>query len=167
MKTIILQGMCYSGKTTLGSLLGEALDLSFVDSRDLFMREHGISEIDYLSSQGRYNFIEAEKKSLRQRFDNMVVSLGGSAIYYPEEMNNLYKEYTIVWLNVPLHIIKERKHLDSMIRPILYPLGIVTFEELYKQRVALYPQYAHKIINVGEKDTPSMVIGKILEILGR
>ena len=54
--------MCYSGKSTLGKLLAERLGLPFLDSRDLFFREHGISEIEFLSKYGRDLFIEAEKE---------------------------------------------------------------------------------------------------------
>lgn len=50
---IILQGMCYSGKTTLGKLVADKLGVPFVDSRDLFRNTHGMSECDYLRLNGR------------------------------------------------------------------------------------------------------------------
>ena len=48
--TIILHGMCYSGKSTLGKLLAERLGIPFLDSRDLFFREHRISEIEFFKT---------------------------------------------------------------------------------------------------------------------
>lgn len=45
---IILQGMCYSGKTTLGNLLAAHLSIPFLDSRDLFQRVWHMSETEYL-----------------------------------------------------------------------------------------------------------------------
>jgi shikimate kinase len=55
--TIILQGMCYAGKTTLGELLGKKLNLPVLDSRDIFMDKYNISEVDYLEKYGREKFI--------------------------------------------------------------------------------------------------------------
>ena len=78
--TIILQGMCYSGKSTLGKMVAAKLDIPFLDSKDLFIKIHGISEIDFLSLYGRDAFIEAEKESIRGSFGEIVLSLGGSAI---------------------------------------------------------------------------------------
>ena len=148
-KTIIFQGMCYSGKTTLGNMLADVLGCRFLDSRDLFLKSHNISEIDFLSSMGQPKFKQAERQTLQQNFNNMVLSLGGSAIYYPEEMEELYKKYTIIWLNVPFDVILERRKEGGFSRPIVYPSGIKSFKELYNQRSALYPKYSH-IININD-----------------
>ena len=130
MKTIILHGMCYAGKTTLSKMVGEILQMPFIDSKDLFINEYGISETQYLKLHGRDKFKIAEKKSLQQNFDGKVLSLGGSAIYYPEEMQDLYNNYTIVWLKVPFKVIEQRKISEGIERPVIYPDGINTFEEL-------------------------------------
>jgi shikimate kinase len=113
--TIILQGMCYSGKTTLGKMVADKIQIPFLDSRDLFIRTHGISEIDFLRKHGRDIFIEAEKESIRQSFGQIVLSLGGSAIYYPKEMTELKLKNIIVWLNVTFEIIKKRKEASNCI----------------------------------------------------
>ena len=95
--TIIFQGMCYSGKSTLGKMVADTLGLPFLDSRDMFFNMHGVSEIDYLQTHGRESFIEAEKKSLYHDFKG-IFSLGGSAVYYPEQMNMLKSKYIIAFL---------------------------------------------------------------------
>ena len=162
--TIILHGMCYSGKSTLGKLLAERLGIPFLDSRDLFFREHRISEIEFLSKYGRDLFIKAEKKSLNQSFGNIVLSVGGSAIYYPEQMSNLSK-YNIIWLDVSYDLIIDRKSREGKERPIVYPDGIITFEELYNQRVKLYPKYTNHRIIVNQKESPEETINKILTVI--
>ena len=161
---IILHGMCYSGKSTLGRLLAERLNIPFLDSKDLFFRKHGINEIEFLSKHGRDLFIKAEKESLNQSFDNIVLSLAGSSIYYPEQMKNLSK-YNIIWVDVSYDLIKERKSKEGKERPIVYPDGVNTFEELYNQRVKLYPKYiSHRII-VNQKESPEETINKILSVI--
>ena len=37
-KVFLFQGMCYSGKTTLGKMTANELGVSFLDSRDLFFK---------------------------------------------------------------------------------------------------------------------------------
>ena len=162
--TIILHGMCYSGKSTLGRILAERLNIPFLDSKDLFLKEHGISEIKFLSKYGRDLFIEAEKKSLNQSFSNIVLSLGGSAIYYPEQMGKLSK-YNIVWLDVSYNLIIDRKSKEDKERPIVYPDGINTFEELYNQRIKLYPKYTNHRIIINQKESPEETINKILSVI--
>jgi shikimate kinase len=160
--TIILQGMCYSGKSTLGKMVAAKLDIPFLDSKDLFIKIHGISEIDFLSLYGRDAFIEAEKESIRGSFGEIVLSLGGSATYYPEEMKMLKENNRIVWLNVPFKIIEERKEAENKERPVVYPDGITTFQELYEQRAKLYPKYAHYTIDVESTESPEKTRDKII-----
>ena len=90
-KTFIFQGMCYSGKSTLGKMVADTIGVPFLDSRDLFFKVHGTSEIEFLKEHGREKFIDAEKKSLYHEFKG-VFSLGGSAVYYPKEMKLLKED---------------------------------------------------------------------------
>ena len=61
MRTFIFQGMCYSGKSTLGKKVADSLGMDFLDSRDQFVKVIGDSEINFLNEHGREKFIEAEK----------------------------------------------------------------------------------------------------------
>lgn len=163
-RTFILNGMCYSGKSTLGKMLADRLGVEFLDSRDLFFKTYGESEISYLKRNGKESFTEAERKSLHTDFTG-VFSCGGSAIYYPEEMDNLHKKYEIIWLDAEFDTIVERKKKEGWERPIIFPEGINSFEELYEQRKKLYEKhYTHRIkITAGEE--PSETLTKILNSL--
>lgn len=159
----ILEGMCYAGKTTLGKMLGEALNIPSMDSRDLFVQKHGISENEYLKTHGREQFKEAEKQTLYHDFSNIVFSLGGSAIYYPDEMQMLKEKCTLIWLNVPFEVIEYRKSLEDWERPIVFPDGIESFKQLYEQRYELYKKCHNIEIQVSASDTPKDVINMILK----
>ena len=159
---IILQGMCYSGKTTLGQLVADGLGLPFVDAKDLFMRTHGMSAMDYLRLNGRDSFRAAERETLQQPFGDIVLSLSGSAVYYPKVMTALRQHHTIIWLHVPLKTIEERKETEAKERPIIYPEGIATFRALYAQRAQLYPHYSTVTIEVPGTEPPSTTRDKIL-----
>lgn len=162
---IVLQGMCYSGKTTLGAILAREYNIPFVDSRDLFQRVHNMSETEYLSSRGREAFCNAEKESIRQitlEKDNMVLSLGGSACYYEAEMEALKEHHTVIWLNVAFPEIQRRREAEGTDRPIVFPEGIETFQQLYRQRKELYRQYCHVEIEVENKTPIKEVVQKIV-----
>lgn len=165
MSSVILIGMCYAGKTTIGKLLGQRLKKTVLDSRDIFKHEYGVSENEYLQKHGKEQFSVAEEKSLLQDFENKVVSVGGSAIYYEKAMASLLcnRKYTIVWLDVPFDVIEKRKKLESWERPIVYPDGINTFEELYKERYKKYEKYHQVRISVSQYDTPMDVVEKIMQ----
>lgn len=160
-KTFIFQGMCYSGKSTLGKMTADSLGLNFLDSRDLFFKVHGISEIEYLKKYGQEKFIEAEKNSLNYDFKG-VFSCGGSAVYYPEEMKKLKEKYNVIWLDVDYEVIKNRKALEGKERPIVFPDGINTFEELYYQRKELYENFYDYKIKVTEDEPIKKTLQKIL-----
>lgn len=163
-KSIIFQGMCYSGKSTLGKMTADALGVDFLDSRDLFFKIYGISEIDYLKNYGREQFSESEKKSLNHNFDG-VFSCGGSAVYYGNEMNMLKNKYHIIWLDVDYKVIVDRKEKEGRERPIVFPEGINSFEELYNERAKLYRKYATHVIKVTENESVSITLQKILRSL--
>ena len=163
-KSIIFQGMCYSGKSTLGKMTADALGVDFLDSQDLFFKIYGISEIDYLKNYGREQFSESEKRSLNHNFDG-VFSCGGSAVYYDSEMNILKNKYHIIWLDVDYKVIVDRKEKEGRERPIVFPEGINSFEELYNERAKLYRKYATHVIKVTENESVSITVQKILRSL--
>lgn len=164
MKPIIFQGMCYSGKSTLGKMTADTLGVPFLDSRDLFFKVYGISEIEYLKKHGKEKFIIAEKDSLYHNFDG-VFSCGGSAVYYDKEMKLLKEKYHIIWLDVSYNNIINRKNKEARERPIVYPEGINSFEELYNQRKELYPMYTNYRIEVDDNEEITVTLQKILRTL--
>jgi shikimate kinase len=161
MPVVVLQGMCYAGKTTLGAMVGEKLGLPFLDSRDLFRQTHGVSELEYLAEHGSKGFGMAERACLEQDFEDVVLALAGSSVYYDEQMERLHERYPVVHLNVPLPVIQRRRAADPAERPIVYPEGVDTFDALYRQRAALYPRWADVRIDVTADDTPDEVSRRI------
>lgn len=163
--TIFLNGMCYAGKSTIGKLLGLKLQKQCLDSKDLFHLKYGLSESEYLHQFGKNQFKIAEEQSLLQNFGDIIVSLGGSAIYYDNIMNILKDQFIIIWLDVPFHVIQKRKNSETLQRPIIYPDGINTFEDLYTERYQKYMKYHTIRIKVSESDTINDVVDQILKHL--
>jgi len=158
---IVLVGMCYSGKTTIGKLLSNRLFVESVDFADLFKKRIGKTELEYLNDHGKKYFKEAEQKVMSSSYDNMILSLSGSAIYQEDEMKELAKKATIIFLDAPLEVILDRQQKEGKVRPILYPDGIDTFEELYNQRRPLYSKHANIIVPIHKDDTPNNILERI------
>lgn len=163
----ILVGMCYSGKTTIGKLLGNRLMIPSVDFAELFKKKFNQTEMEYLGEHGKRFFKEAEAKIMSKDYDNMVLSLSGSAIYQEESMERLkeQKNTKVIFLDVPLEVVKQRRSMENKDRPILYPEGIDTFEDLYIHRRPLYSKYANIVVPITSKDTPQDVLDLIIEYL--
>lgn len=165
---VLLMGMCYAGKTTCGKLLGEKMLMLSKDFSDLFKTKYGKTEYEYLNEHGSEIFAAAEKQIMSQHYENMIISLSGSAMYCTEEMNKLKEKAKVVFINVPLRIIKQRRTAAAnKRRPIVYPEGIKTFDELYYQRRAIYLKYADSIITVTDNETPEQVVNRIITELYR
>lgn len=163
--TLFLIGMCYAGKTTIGNLLSRKLGKSWIDSRDIFKNMYGVTENEYLLLHGQDQFQKAEAASIAQDFGDIVVSLGGSAIYYTEQMERIRDQHTVIWLNVPLQVIEERKGRDTCQRPIVYPANVNSFSELYHQRHSLYKRYHSIQIRIHANDSPADVVNRIVDLL--
>lgn len=160
--TIFLIGMCYAGKTTLGKCLSEKMNKKWLDSRDIFISKFNMTENEYLTQHGKDLFQEAELLSITQDFGDQIISLGGSAIYYTKQMEDICDNHTVIWLNVPFDVILKRKSNEKWERPIVYPNGVNSFQELFVQRKELYKNNHNVKINIEETDTKDTVVEKIL-----
>lgn len=160
---VILIGMCYAGKTTIGRLLSLRLGVPAVDFAELFAKKFRKTELEYLKDHGSKYFKEAELHLMKIKHDNIILSLSGSSVYYEEEMLRLFndKNVKVIFLNPPLEVIKKRRDVEGEDRPILYPPGINNFDELYKERYGLYTKYANVIINIDGNQTPAEVASDI------
>lgn len=163
--TIFIQGMCFTGKSTMGKILADYLKLRFIDSRDIFYNMYNVYDLDYLREHGRDAFKTAEKQAFMQDFGNCVVALSGSALYYEDMMTDLKKNHIIIWLDTEYDAIVSRKHQEEsngIIRPIVYPDGIDTFRALFDSRNIIYKKYATQVVNINPNDDYDSVLRKIL-----
>ena len=171
--TIFIQGMCYSGKTTVGTLLAQRLKTKFLDSRYIFFNYWNIYDLDYLNDHGQKQFQKAEKDSLKQDFFEQgvgVVALSGSTLYLNDVMNNLYEQpykNLIIWLDTSLDIILQRKKLEMQERPIVYPEGVNSFQELYESRRNIYQLYSHLTVVIEMYDTKEQVVDKVITAISQ
>jgi len=145
-ENLILIGMPGSGKSTLGPRLAAALAFDFVDTDRLIeiMERRTLQEI--LETEGPEALREIEAAFLLSlNLCRHVIATGGSAVYNTSAMAHLKQIGFIVFLNVPVEILRERLHNFEQ-RGIIRAPG-QSLEDLFQERYFLYRTYADMVVN--------------------
>ena len=148
---IILIGMPGSGKSTIGVLLAKNLAYGFLDS-DLVIQEQAGRRlqdmIDDMGPDGFARFEDAVNATLIPH--RTVIATGGSAVYGERAMRHFKEIGTVVYLQTSFEEIT-RRIKDYNTRGLVIPEG-KTFEDVYRERVPLYEQYADLTVDTDGKD---------------
>lgn len=148
---IILIGMPASGKSCMGRALAKSLKMKNIDVDRVIERKTGRKLQDIINEDGLEEFKRIEEEALfSMGGKNLIISTGGSAIYYPRAMEHLRKIGLVVYLYATLNTIKSRLG-DFSKRGIALRDG-QTISELYSERCELYEKYAHIIIDCDGTD---------------
>lgn len=163
MQNITLIGMPGSGKSSVGEALAKRLGWECVDTDLLINPDRAQLQI-IIDTQGATVFRKLEEEailSLAAR-QHTIISPGGSVIYSPRSMEHLKAQSTVIFLNVPLEIIKRR--VDAQNRAIV-GLKEKGWDVLYAERMELYKKYADIEI-IPEGGPPEADAEQILAVLG-
>ncbi|XP_026565866.1 threonine synthase-like 1 [Pseudonaja textilis] len=117
-KNIVLMGPPGAGKTTVGKILGQKLDSSFIDvDDDVLEPTWNMTVAEKLKSIGNERFIEEEGKALLNlSASGSVVSLSGSNPMNAASMEHVKKNGIVVYLDVPTESIMDRLKLMKVDR---------------------------------------------------
>ena len=139
MKNIVIIGMPGSGKTTVGLLLSEKLNMKFVDMDEYIkiMENKSISEM-FAISEEYFRNVESKCAQILGKKSSLVIATGGGIVKRRENIDYLKKNSLIVFLNrPPERIIKD---IDITTRPLLKE-GKDKVYTLYNERLHLYKKY--------------------------
>lgn len=154
---IILIGFMGSGKTTIGQALAEQkrLQLIDIDQRIEIEQKNSIKEI--FSSYGEAHFRELEKQAIEQLqgIDGYVISVGGGAVMYYNNLEVLKNIGTTVFLDAPVQ--KILNNLKGKFRPLVGDtIDEQKIKELLEFRYATYKK-ADLTINTENLDIQQTV----------
>ena len=137
----ILIGMPGSGKSCMGRAIARKLSMKSVDSDRLIERRTGKPLHAIIKEDGLEAFKNIEKETLLSIYgDNLVLSTGGSAVYYPEAMEYLKSIGKVIYLFCSYDVIVERLG-DFSKRGVVLEEG-QTLRDIYNERSLLYKKYA-------------------------
>jgi len=165
MKNIYLVGFMGSGKSTVGKILAERLNMNFVDIDKLIEEKEGMKIKDIFEQKGESYFRELERKQIEAivNQERLVVSTGGGLGANLDNMNLMKKNGDVVWLDVSLNTALDRLKNDQD-RPLLkQPKEKI--KQLFEERKNVY-RLANIRINA-DKKTPSQIVEEILTKIKR
>lgn len=122
IKKIFLIGMPGSGKTTLGKNLATRLGVKFVDLDREIEITSGKSINRIFEEDGEGHFRKLESRALKdiiEKASSFVVATGGGAACFFDNMEQMKRAGTIVYLDVPAEELFKRLKTQSAHRPLL------------------------------------------------
>jgi shikimate kinase len=164
---IILIGMRGSGKTTVGRIIAQKLGRELVEMDELIAQRAEMSIPKIVARHGWIKFrdIEEELTPEVSRRNNAVISAGGGVVIREQNIRELKKNGTLVWLNASVDTLLERIGEDPGRPPFVD--GRTRHDDMaitLAERESLYQKAADFIVNTGQK-TPEEVAQEIIGLL--
>jgi len=156
---IILIGMMGAGKTTVGRLLANLVEKTFIDVDHEIQQRTGVGIPVIFEIEGEAGFRKRESEVLREvvQQQNIVLATGGGAILHPDNRTLLRKHGTVIYLCAPVSELRRRTHQDKN-RPLLQTgNAYAKLAELFAQRDPLYRETAHIIMDSGKQSARGFV----------
>jgi shikimate kinase len=156
----VLVGAPGSGKSTVGAMLAERLDVAFRDADDVIVERAGKSIAEIFADHGEAAFRALEEQITAELLELPgVLSLGGGAVLSATTRAAL-RGNRVIWLRIGLRQSVRRVGLDTA-RPLL--LGNVRGQllKLLNERAALYAEVATEVVDTDDT-TPAEVVEMIM-----
>ena len=162
-KNLILVGMMGSGKSTIGRLLSNKLNLRFFDIDLIIQKKEGMKISEIFEKKGESFFRNIEEKTTLKFLDKnrCIISIGGGSFVNKKIRKKILKKNISIWLNWnPETLIK--RIINSKKRPIASNLNYNQLKNLINKRSKIYAKSTHKL--ECENITKIEIVKKIINI---
>jgi len=168
---IILVGYMASGKSTIGKLISEALNVSFYDLDDLIEMHLNLKVNEIFEQKGELFFRKKEREVLTDFLnttDNYVLSLGGGTPCYYDNFE-LYESESIhsVYLKASVTTLLERLKSQKATRPLVARLNDEELQDFVAKHLFERNYFYHQVetvISIDDKKE-SKIVSEILSKL--
>lgn len=169
IQTIFMVGARGAGKTTVGSVLAQALGYQFIDT-DLFMQQSTqMSVADIVAQEGWQGFRHRETIALHSvTKPSTLVATGGGAILAEDNRRFMRQHGTVIYLRAPASVLARRleEYPQEGQRPTLTGRPIAEeMLEVLAAREALYQDAAHHVMDATAN--PAQVVAQVMALLQR
>ena len=162
-----LVGMPGCGKTCMGRAVSRKLGMKHIDSDKLIEAQYGKKLFEIIKDVGNEEFKKIEEDTLLNfKAADLILSTGGSAVYYEAAMSHLKSLGKIVYLYCSYDVIKER--LGDFSKRGVILREDQTLRDLYEERTVLYKKYADIIVDCSGNAYPryqARVIAAIRDVM--
>ncbi len=159
----VLIGMPTSGKSTVGVMLAKEICYDFLDTDILLQRREKKMIQKILDEDGLEAFYDVEEAALLAvDTDETVISTGGSAVYSEKGMENVCKNATVIYLELPLEEVYQR--IENLHSRGIAGLSHKHFTKIYLERKALYEKYADITVDASGLSKDEL-LKKILKVI--
>ncbi len=145
-KNLILVGMMGSGKSTIGRLLSNKLNLRFFDIDLIIQKKKNMKISEIFEKKGEFFFRNIEEK-LTLKFLNKnkcVISIGGGSFINEKIRKKILNQNISFWLNWKSETLLKRIK-NSKKRPIASNLTYNELKNLINKRSKIYAKSNYKI----------------------
>ena len=167
MKHIVLMGFMGCGKSSIGTLLSQKMQIELLDTDTQIEQLENISIPQLFEKYGETYFREKETevlKLLQQENRQKIISLGGGTPLREENRRYIKELGIVIYLNVSADTVYERLKGDTS-RPLLQGENPKEkIEKLLKERAYIYESTADITICVDHK-TKEEIVAEIMEVL--
>lgn len=162
MENIILIGMPGCGKTTVGEILSDRLNMNFVDTDELLEKNYKKTIKNIFEYEGEEKFREYETETLKslKRDSNTIISTGGGIIVKERNIPLLKELGKVIFIDRSVESILST--LDSGSRPLLTEDEDRIYK-LYKDRYEKYKSSCDIIVD--NDDSIDNLIESLIEYL--
>jgi shikimate kinase len=154
-----------AGKSRIGRLLAQRLNLPFVDTDTRIEEICGVPLAQFFREQGEAEFRNAERElisRLLQSGEAQVIAIGGGAFVDPHIRDELNRQARTVWLDAPFELVLRRLS-RSTIRPLAAGKSALELRALWNERRSHYAQ-AQVRIETSDAD-PRRIVEQIMREL--
>ena len=145
-KNLILIGMMGSGKSIIGRLLAQKLNLRFLDIDFLIEKKTKMKIAEIFENKGEETFRKLEKEFTLKFLNkaNCIISLGGGAFIDETIKKEVQKKGITIWLNWNSQTLINRIKNNKK-RPIVINLNDNELKNLILSRSKIYSKAKYKI----------------------
>jgi shikimate kinase len=137
---LVLTGFMGTGKTTIGALVADLLDMAFVDADEAITARAGADIPTLFARDGEAAFRTLERAVIRDLIAGrrQVIATGGGALIHPETRAEVLARNLVVCLTADRAVIQTRLEHEGG-RPLAGQ-----WEAIYEARRPVYESFAHR-----------------------
>ena len=151
---IVFIGLPFSGKSHYGKIMGNRLNMSFIDLDTVFEKTYNTRISEYFSQYGEQAFRTAEKELAITSAQSMhtIISPGGGVVLNPEIMERFKQNSLIVYIDIDNQLMDQ---INYHSRPLVK--NPTELKHLKAQRHELYLKYADIVIHKTHLDASKII----------